>query len=161
MRFAGHPIHPALVHFPLALWSTTWAWDMLGMWTASQIWWHTGFWCLVAGTVVAVPAAITGVVELAALEKGHPAEDIAMQHMLLMSTAFAAYLAALLVRGGPAAPEGWRVYAALGLSTGGLVLLALGGWYGGRMVYEHGVGSSAPPEGDSILSGRQVGRGGK
>jgi hypothetical protein len=38
-------------------------------------------------------------------------------------------------------------YAALALSTGGLGLLALGGRYGGRMVYEHGVGRSAPPEG--------------
>jgi uncharacterized membrane protein len=146
-RFAGHPIHPALVHFPLALWSTTWAWDVLGAWTGAQVWWQTGFWCLVAGTVMALPAAITGVMELTALEKGHPAEEIAMRHMLLMSSAFAAYLAALLVRGGPSVPEGLRVYAALALSTGGLGLLALGGWYGGRMVYEHGVGRSAPPEG--------------
>jgi uncharacterized membrane protein len=96
---------------------------------------------------MALPAAITGFVELTALEKGHPAEDIAMRHMLLMSSAFAAYLAALLVRGGPSVPEGLRVYSALALSTGGLGLLALGGWYGGRMVYEHGVGRSAPPEG--------------
>ena len=144
-RIAGHPLHPALVHFPLALWSTTWAWDVLGAWTGLQVWWQTGFWCLVAGTVMAVPAAITGVMELTALEKGHPAEDIAMRHMLLMSSAFAAYLAALLVRDGPTAPEGWRVYAALALSTGGLGLLALGGWYGGRMVYAYGIGRSEPP----------------
>ena len=146
-RFAGHPIHPALVHFPLALWSTTWAWDVLGAWTGSQVWWQTGFWCLVAGTIMAVPAVITGVIELAALEKGHPAEDMAMRHMLLMSSAFAAYLAALLVRGGPVPDEGWRLYAALVCSTAGLGLLAVGGWYGGRMVYEHGVGRSARPEG--------------
>jgi uncharacterized membrane protein len=116
-RFAGHPIHPALVHFPLALWSVTWAWDVLGAWTGSQVWWQTGFWCLVAGTIMALPAAITGLMELAAL----------------------------IVRGGAAAPEDWRVYAVLALSTGGLGLLALGGWYGGRMVYEHGVGRTAPP----------------
>ena len=145
-RIAGHPIHPALVHFPLALWSTTWAWDVLGAWTGSQLWWQTGFWCLVAGTVMAVPAAISGVMELTALENGHPAEDIAMRHMLLMSSAFAVYLAALLVRDGPAVPEGWRAYAALALSTGGLALLVLGGWYGGRMVYEYGVGRRAPRE---------------
>ena len=144
-RIAGHPMHPALVHFPLALWTATWAWDVLGAWSGSLGWWQTGFWCLVAGTLMAVPATITGVMEFVALEKGHPAEDMAMRHMLLMWSAFAAYLAALVVRGGPGVPEGWRLYAALALSTAGLGLLTAGGWYGGRMVYEQGVGRSPPP----------------
>lgn len=139
-RIAGHPIHPALVHFPVALWSVTWAWDALGAYTGSEVWWQTGFWCLVAGTIMAVPAAIAGVMEFVALEKAHPAEGIAMRHMLLMGTAFAVYVAALAVRGGPLVPEGWRLYAALSLSTAGLGLLAVGGWYGGRMVYQYGVG---------------------
>ena len=144
-RFAGHPVHPVLVHFPIALWSVSWAWDLLGAWTGSEVWWQTGFWCLVAGTIMAVPAAIAGVMELVAFEKPHPAEDIAMRHMLLMGTAFAVYLVVLVVRGGPQIPEGWRLYTVLSLSTVGLALLAVGGWYGGRMVYQYGVGRTAPP----------------
>jgi uncharacterized membrane protein len=139
-RIAGHPLHPALVHFPVALWSVTWVWDALGAYTGAAAWWQTGFWCLMAGTVMAAPAVITGVMELVALEKAHPAESIAVRHMLLMGTAFALYVAELVIRGGPLAPEGWRLYAAVSLSTAGLALLAVGGWYGGRMVYQYGVG---------------------
>jgi uncharacterized membrane protein len=139
-RIAGHPIHPALVHFPVALWSVTWAWDVLGACTGSALWWQTGFWCLVAGTIMAVPAAIAGVMELAALEKAHPAEGAAMRHMLLMGTAFCVFVGELIVRGGAHVPEGWRLYAALSMSSIGLALLAAGGWYGGRLVYQYGVG---------------------
>lgn len=144
-RFAGHPLHPALVHFPIALWSVTWAWDVLGAWTGSVIWWQTGFWCLAAGTVMAVPAAITGLMELGTLKDGHPATNIAIRHMLIMGCAFAVYACALVVRGGPLMPEGWRFYGALSLSTVGLALLAAGGWYGGRMVYQYGIGRAEPP----------------
>jgi len=139
-RIAGHPIHPALVHFPVALWSVSWAWDLLGLCTGSALWWQTGFWCLAAGTIMAVPAAIAGAMDFAALEPAHPAESTALRHMLLMGTAFTIYLGAVLVRAGPQVPEGWRFYAALSLSTGGLALLAAGGWYGGRLVYHYGVG---------------------
>ena len=139
-RIAGHPVHPALVHFPVALWSVTWVWDALGAYTGAAVWWQTGFWCLMAGTVMAAPAVITGVMEFIALEKAHPAENIAVRHMLLMGTAFAVYAGELVIRGGPLAPEGWRLYAALSLSTAGVALLAVGGWYGGRMVYQYGMG---------------------
>ena len=40
-RVAGHPVHPALVHFPVALWSVTWVWDVLGAYTGAAAWWQT------------------------------------------------------------------------------------------------------------------------
>jgi uncharacterized membrane protein len=139
-RIAGHPLHPALVHFPVALWSVTWAWDVLGAWTGSEVWWQTGFWCLVAGTIMALPAAVAGAMDFAALGERHPAERTALRHMMLMGTALAVFIAALVVRAGPLPPAGWRLYAALALSSVGLALLAIGGWYGGRLVYQHGLG---------------------
>ena len=139
-RIAGHPVHPALVHFPVALWSATWFWDVLGASTGAEVWWQTGFWCLVAGTIMALPAAVAGAMDFAALGKDHPAEQIALRHMLLMGTALTVFIAALVVRAGPLPPAGGRLYAALALSSAGLALVAVGGWYGGRMVYQYGVG---------------------
>jgi uncharacterized membrane protein len=140
VRIAGHPIHPALAHFPVALWSVTWAWDVLGAWTGAAVWWQTGFWCLVAGTSMGVLAAVAGVLDFAALEESHPAEGAVVRHMLLVGTAFAVFVGELLVRGGPQPPAAERLYAVLALSTVGLALLAAGGWYGGRLVYHYGVG---------------------
>jgi uncharacterized membrane protein len=100
----------------------------------------------VAGIVMALPAAVTGLMELLALQERHPAMGTATRHMLIMGCAFAVYLGALLVRGGPLAPEGWRLPAAVGLSTLGLALLAVGGWFGGRLVYWYGLGRASPPD---------------
>ena len=94
---------------------------------------------------MAVPAAITGLMEFATLQDANPAADIAVRHMLIMGCAVVVYVGALVVRGGPLTPEGWRLYTALSLSTVGLALLAAGGWYGGRMVYQYGVGGAEPP----------------
>src|SRR5207247_10754953 len=72
-RFAGHPLHPAVVHFPVALWSVSLVWDALAAWTGAATWWHAGFWCLVAGLVMALPAAATGLMEFITIEDAHHA----------------------------------------------------------------------------------------
>ncbi len=144
-RFAGHPLHPAVVHFPVALWSISLVWDALAAWTGAATWWHAGFWCLAAGLVMALPAAATGFMEFITIEDAHPAAATATQHMLVMLCAVCVYAVALVIRAGPAAPEGWRLVAVLLLSASGLVLLAVGGWLGGKMVYRYGVGRSDSP----------------
>jgi len=141
-RFAGHPLHPAVVHFPVALWSVSLVWDALAAWTGAATWWHAGFWCLAAGLVMALPAAATGLMEFITIEDAHPAAATATQHMLVMLCAVCVYAVALVIRAGPAALEGWRLIAVLLLSASGLVLLAVGGWLGGKMVYTYGVGRS-------------------
>lgn len=134
-----------MVHFPVALWSVSLAWDALGVWTGAAAWWHAGFWCLAAGLAMALPAAATGFMELVAIGDSHPAAATATRHMLVMMCAACVYAVALVIRGGPAAPEGWRLGASLALSACGFVLLAVGGWLGGTMVYRHGVGRADSP----------------
>ena len=51
-----HPLHPLFAHFPVALWTTSIAWDVLGLYTGSTQWWSLGYGCLAAGLVVALPA---------------------------------------------------------------------------------------------------------
>ncbi|MFW6175796.1 MAG: DUF2231 domain-containing protein, partial [Acidobacteriota bacterium] len=45
---------------------------------------------------------------------------------------------------GPAPPEGSRLAWTLVLSGLGLLLVAVGGWLGGDLVYSHGVGARRP-----------------
>lgn len=140
IRLGGEPLHPALVHFPIALLATSLLWDGLALWHGDPFWWQMSFWSLVAGLVAAVPAAITGFVDFAALPPDHPAEQPAIWHLSAVGIAVLLYLGSLLVRGSPEPPVGGDLYGALALSGLGLIALLVGGLLGGRLVYRHGVG---------------------
>jgi uncharacterized membrane protein len=48
----------------------------------------------------------------------------------------------LLLRAGPAAPPGGLATVTLLLDIVGTGILTVGGWYGGDLVFRHGVGAS-------------------
>jgi uncharacterized membrane protein len=53
----------------------------------------------------------------------------------------------MFVRGGPEGPKGKAVLAILLLDGLGASLLAVGGWYGGHLVFHHRIGSDEPAAG--------------
>jgi uncharacterized membrane protein len=140
IRVFGHPLHAVLSDFPVALLGTSLLWDAAGLWRGEAVWWAISFWAIAAGLCAAALAALVGAVDYASIREGHPALGAATRHMLLMLTAGAPYLASLLVRGGPAPPAGRSLVAALALEFAGVVLLTVGGWYGGHLVFHYGIG---------------------
>lgn len=140
IRIAGEPLHPALVHFPIALLATSLLWDGLALWQHEPFWWQMSFWSLAAGLAAAVPAVITGFVDFTALPTEHPAEQLAIWHLSVVAVAILLYLGSLAVRGSPAPPVEGHLYGAVALSVLGLIALLVGGLLGGRLVYRHGVG---------------------
>jgi uncharacterized membrane protein len=142
---AGHPVHPALVHFPVGLWVTSTFWDSMGAATGNILWSQLGFWSVVMGLVLAIPAAVAGLMDFAALPRGHPAATTAVWHMLTMFSAASVYLLEVGIRIDPTPLSGMRLAAVLILSWLGLILVAAGGWFGGQMVYRYGVGHIAVP----------------
>ena len=127
------------VHFPVALWTTSLAWDALALGSGSASWWPLGYWCLAAGLAMALPAVATGLYEFVRIEWGHPAEQIALWHMGAMSAAAAFFLGSLLLRQPAAAPD--PLLAAPAPSLAGLACLAGGGVLASRLVYGYGIGS--------------------
>ena len=60
---ASHPIHPILVSFPIGLWITALVLDLIGISRGVATLWAAGFYCVIAGCVGAVLAAIPGALD--------------------------------------------------------------------------------------------------
>ena len=93
---------------------------------------------LFAGTACAIPAIIAGFLDLARLEPR--ATTTAHRHMLFMGASWTLYLAAVITRIDQWAPVQEPSPLSISFSVLGLVTMAVGGWYGGQLVYHHGAG---------------------
>jgi uncharacterized membrane protein len=132
-----HPLHPALVHFPVACWTLATAADFAGLWLGEAAWrWSGGL--LVVGCASALAAMLAGMIELSRVSEGAALRD-AYLHMTAMLAAFAQYATSLLLRLDHLQTLGPGIVSLL-LDAGGFVALTAGGWLGGRLVYGHGVG---------------------
>ena len=137
---SAHPVHPALVHFPLGLMLTGTAADIAG---AAGLWPEPRFsaWLIAGGLVAALPAMAAGLFDLRKLDEAQAAH--AMRHMAVMALAWLGYAVALYLR-----REGLAVSAAPGaasvaVSVVSAAVLVLGGWLGGELVYRYGAGRIA------------------
>lgn len=137
MRIFDHPIHPALVHFPVAFWSLASVLDGLAWTGVTQ---HTvlAWYCHILGSVMAVPVILTGWLEFTKLEEQVVAP--ATRHMMFMCSAWIFYLVALFSRTTHFVPVPNPSAISYSFSLCGFLLLMLGGWQGGELVYRYGAG---------------------
>lgn len=137
MRPFGHPLHPMLVHFPIAFWTAGSFCDVLtlvGVVAARSVAWLA----IGAGTAVAVVTMMAGLIDYAALEERNVPR--ALRHMAWMAAAWLLYVIAFLWRSnGFAAGAGPILWPALTGFAGFAALLG-GAWQGGDLVYRHGAG---------------------
>jgi uncharacterized membrane protein len=143
MRFWGHPIHPLLVHFPVAFWTVTTAAyvaDAAGM---GEIAAAVAKFCNTTGLIMATFAIAAGLLELRAIDSQSEAMRIATWHMMVMATAWVSFLIALVLSISAGVPLDHSTAQLAGaISAGvGFLLMCVGGWLGGRLVYEFGVGT--------------------
>ena len=140
LRLGGHPLHPALVHFPVACWTAAPVLDLAYLLTQNPAWWQAGFWCLLVGTAMGVLAMCAGLIDLFSLPGGHPGEAVGQRHMLLMGSAWCVFVVDILLRRPDRLPSPIQAWGAFGLSAAGFLLLAVGAYAGARLVYDFGVG---------------------
>jgi len=136
----SHPLHPALVHFPIAGWSLATAADVASLWLG-ELAWRFAAVSMAIGCVVALATMAAGLWEFAKMPERSPALPTANRHMLFALAAFCAYATSLLLRwsqGELHAPG----MLALAVSIFGFLLLGATGWLGGQLVYAHGIGVS-------------------
>lgn len=135
----GHPVHPAIVHFPIALLLSATAADLAWLSGLTQDA-HFGTVLMAAGLVMGLVAMGAGLVDLIRL----PQELFphALRHIGAVGTAWLGYVIALYLRRESLVGEAHLSTATLTVSIASALLLSLGGWLGGRLVYTFGAGVS-------------------
>lgn len=135
----GHPIHPMLVPFPIALWSTSFALDIWFYFERNPTWLYASKFMIAAGCLAAVAAAVVGIIDWLSL-KDKQVVRIANWHARLNIAALVVFAISLYLRMQIGAPlVGHRLTIPFLLSFLGVILIAISGWLGGEMVFRHGV----------------------
>ncbi len=140
LRVLGHPVHAALSAFPLAFLSVALPIDAIAWISGSAFWWQVSFWVVVAGLVSAVPTVAAGLVDYATLLDEEGAMRAGTTHLLLMLSVVTCFGLDLVLRGGSGVPHGLALASTFLLDAAGTALVTVGGWYGGELVFGHGVG---------------------
>ena len=137
----GHPVHPMIIPFPIALWVFSLVADLIFLWRGNPVWRdYIAFYTLLAGIIGAVAAAVPGFVDWLSL-KNPRVVKIANWHARLNVIALLVFAASfyLRTRGGSAFISGSYTIP-IALSAFGVILISISGYLGGEMVFKHGVG---------------------
>lgn len=135
----GHPIHPPLTDVTIGAYTfalVAAATDVLGISdnAATHGWWLA----LVFGLLSTIPTAITGFADWLRIETRTPLWRTATAHMIAQLLAAAVFLAAVIV-GKESFDAGNVESAPFVLTLVGFLLVTLGGWLGGSVVFVHGM----------------------
>lgn len=135
----GHPLHPPLTDLTIGMFVLAAALGVIGAVgglgdTAGKTMWLA----LAGGVIAAVPTALTGLADWLTLEWGTRRWRTATIHLLLMVTSVVLFAIALWLQW-----SGWRdgtvTAGALTATLIGTGALLAGGWFGGTIVFVHGM----------------------
>ena len=112
----------------------------MGVWRGQAVYRQFAFWAITVGLIIALPTIVAGLINYAAIPQGHPAIKGATWHMWIMLSAATAYACSLIAHINRFSSSGFATAMSISLSAVGLVLLMVGGWFGGEMVFRHGIG---------------------
>jgi uncharacterized membrane protein/nitrite reductase/ring-hydroxylating ferredoxin subunit len=135
-----HPLHPALVHFPIALFLLSLILDILSYFVAdSNAIFRAAFYSLAFGIAMALLVAVTGFVDRSDIRLDHPARKTANTHMTLNLSAVALAALNFFLRLGELDLTRTPLLNLL-LSIAGVGIIMFSGYLGGTMVYDNGIG---------------------
>ena len=153
IRVFDHPVHPTIVHFPIALLFTAVFFEIFGSWIQRDSYRQFGQWLLILGLISGIVASAVGFWgEEAVVAAGVP-EKAVDRHEFLAVITLVVFALMLFIR--------WRVRDRWSvrnqsiyfiLAVLGVLLLGTTGYFGGDLVYRYGAGVqkqatvATPPE---------------
>ena len=155
-KISGHPIHPALVAFPIAFYVGTFAALLAFEGTRDVFWWRLGAYASLVGVIMAGVAAVPGLIDLLSIPAGTQARTKAILHGGLNVVTLLLFLITTIVM--------WRQWdhfpremlngtAPIILSAIGVCTLIAAGALGWALVQTHHVGVTDPMPIDQPVTG--------
>jgi uncharacterized membrane protein len=134
---AGHPIHPMLIPFPIALLALVPITDIAFAAAGDPFWARASQYMLWAGLATGALAALVGMIDFVGIKRArehrqgwaHVGANVAVMALAAVNA---------IIRIGDAAAA--IVPSGLILSIVTMALLAVGGWYGGELAYRYKIG---------------------
>ena len=134
----GHPSHSLFVHFPSALFPTALTLDVISRIHSDITLTRAAFYDITVALIVGAFAAATGLVDYLPMFGGSRKKRLGTYHLIGQVTAMSAFALSLLVRvfdfDATQTPVAALVMALVGSSA-----LVIGNYFGGMLVYRHGM----------------------
>ena len=144
---AGGPIHPMLVHYPIALWTTSVITDLIFYFCRNTSLVLISKFLIAAGIVGALAAAIPGLIDWTGITDA-AAKKTGNLHLFLNVSALILFSASLYLRmknyGAPLV--GFHLKVPFVISVVGWLDMAIAASFGGKLVYEHRMGVTEPDQ---------------
>jgi len=164
-KILGHPLHPMLVVFPLALYPIALICDFIfiGRWlwdgTMDGFWWSMAYWTLIFGLLMNLVGGLPGFIDWLNIPLDAPSKRPATYHMITAGFVIIVALGTILLRDGGTPPRTLNFgantsvfYVAIALNLFLNIILAFQGWLGGHLVYVHGLGVESSDKIDPIAT---------
>src|SRR5256885_9189798 len=135
----GHPIHPPLTDATIGTYTFATVAGLAEVTGITQNAGAYGWWiALIFGLIVTVPTALTGLADWLTIEWGTELWKTATSHLIAMVSA-TVFFALAAIFGHAQYTHGNTSSGAFVLTVIGFLLMTLGGWLGGAIVYVHGM----------------------
>jgi uncharacterized membrane protein len=137
MAVAGHPLHPALIHFPVAALIGLVGTDLAFVFSGDAFWARAGVWLAGIGVLMGTLSGLVGMIDLVTVHRIRRLIS-GWSHAILavMALSLASLNWLLRVDEPGAAILPWGLYLSLLTAA----LLGMVGFLGAQLVYEFGVG---------------------
>lgn len=136
-NFKGHPLHPILVSFPIAFFTGTLGFDVLGLIYTGIDFHITAKYLEIAGIGFSFIAAIPGIIDyIFIVPPKSSAKRRATNHALTNLVMLIFFATALVLR----LQQTSTFMLITALEAAGVLLLSIAGWLGGTLVYRNQIG---------------------
>ena len=137
VKFAGHPVHPMLIVFPLGLLATAVIFDIIYLVSDNSQWTRAAYYMIGAGVIGGLAAAVFGWLDWIAIPSGTRARRLGLWHGIGNVIVVALFILSwILRRDNPDLPPTGAIVAGLGA----VVIALVTAWLGGELVDRLGVG---------------------